>query len=146
MYPTDNPVLMKSTYNQHSFYNWKNKRFLIIEDDYVKYLLFQEMLSSAQVCLIRAISFNEAFEILARKPNFDLVIMNISMAGNDDCRKINHMKMLWPEIPLLAVTKNNECRKKNKPCFPVRCDMNISFNMDLHQLLETVNEMLNPVD
>jgi CheY-like chemotaxis protein len=143
----DNLILMNIKSDDPSpVFNWKDKRIIIVEDDYANYLLFQEMLSPAKVCLIRSVSYGEAFEMIYKRSSFDLAIVNINMSGNENCKAVNLMKLLWPDMPVLAISSCSDCKRSNKPCYPMGCDMMISFNVDSRQLMETVQEMFNPAN
>lgn len=126
-------------------FNWKDKKILLVEDDYVNYLYFNEMLSGAQVCLIRAISLQEAFDIIVTTSGFDLLIINTNIPGNENCRSIKRMKHLWPELQIIAVA-GCECKGRNKQCLPSACDMMLSYSMDEHDMRAAVNEMFDKVN
>ena len=126
-------------------FNWQGKKIMIVEDDYVNYLYFHEILSCAHACLIRAVSLQEAFDMLTSGNYFDLLIINTGMPGNENCRSIKRLKLLWPNLPLIALSDCG-CKFKNKRCNPVGCDTMISHNIDSNNLRMVVNEMFHPVN
>ena len=126
-------------------FNWKDKKILIVEDDYANYLFFHEMFTCAKACLIHAVSLQEAFDLVSLRPEFDLLIINTGIPGNENCKAIHRIKLFWPVLPVVAVA-GHECKARNKKCFPPGCDTLISFNVDSHELMITVNEMFYPVN
>ena len=128
-----------------SVYNWHDKHILIIEDDYANYLLFHEILTCAHACLIRAVSLQEAFDMLNSNTRFDLVIMNNSIPGNEYCRSLKRIKILWPHVRILAIA-GNDCDVRLNSCQTTGCDTLISKGIDSFELRTVVNEMLDPVN
>jgi CheY-like chemotaxis protein len=126
-------------------FNWHGRKILIVEDDYANYLFFDEILSCAQACLIRAVSLQEAFDMLVDGPKFDLLIINTGIPGNENCRSIKRIKLLWPDLRVIAITVC-ECKERNKQCVLSGCDTLISYNVDGHEMRVAVNEMLYPVN
>ena len=57
MYTHNNYINLNLLTNNHvkMDFNWKNKKLLIIEDDYASYLLLKEVLSDTEIKIIRAI-------------------------------------------------------------------------------------------
>src|SRR5512145_2691292 len=96
-------------------FNWHGKKILIVEDDYVSYLFFHEILSCSFACLIRAVSLQEPFDMLSSGTKFDLAIINTRIQGNEDCRSIKKIKMLWPFIRLIAIS-GCDCGERNRRC------------------------------
>jgi CheY-like chemotaxis protein len=146
MYKSDTQLMMTDRTEMPSQrFNWYGKKILIVEDDYANYLFFHEILSCAHACLIRAVSLQEAFDILASSPPFDLAIINTGILDNDDCRSLKKIKNLWPLIRIIAITGGN-CCGNNQKCDPSGCDTMISYNVDGIDVRLAVNDMLYPVN
>lgn len=128
---TDNPP--------HGF-NWRGKRILIVEDDYANYLFFHEMLADAQACLIRAVSLQEAYDMLSEVTRFDLLLVNNSIPGNENCRSVKKMKLLWPGLRIIAIS-GCESQERHSRCYPCGCDAVIDHHVDSYEMLTLVNEM-----
>ena len=105
-FDTINPMSLRDEVPVSAF-NWQGKKIMIVEDDYVNYLYFNEILSCTHVSLIRAVSLQEAFDMLTSGKRFDLVIINTGMPGNEECRSIKRLKLLWPNLPLIALSDVN---------------------------------------
>jgi CheY-like chemotaxis protein len=143
MYKFDTLYLMnKGSESPGLVYNWQGKKILIVEDDYVNYLFFHEILSFSYACLIRAVSLQEAFDMLASGNRFDLVIINTAIPGNENCRSVKRMKLLWPHIRVVAIS-GCECANR---CFPSGCDTMISRDIDSYDMRNMVNEMFYPLN
>jgi len=121
-------------------FNWKGKKILIVEDDYANYLFFHEILSCAGACLLRAVSIQEAYDMLISSTNFDLMIINTDMPGNENCRSVKRIKLLWPFLRVIAVG-GSYCTGKSRRCHPAGCDALISYHVDGHEMRMVVNEM-----
>ena len=131
---------------QSPVFNWLGKKILIVEEDYVSYLLFHEMLSSSYACLIRAVSLQETFDMLGSGMNFDLIIVNTNIPGNENCRSIKRLKLLWPHIRLIAISCNDCSAKSSRRCIPSGCDTMINLSIDSFAMCNVVNEMFYPVN
>jgi DNA-binding response OmpR family regulator len=138
-------IMNKKPYISMPVYNWRNKNILIVEDDYAAYLFFHEILSCTQACLIRAVSLQEAFDMLNADISFNLMIINTSIPGNEDCRSIKRIKLLWPDLRIIAVS-GCECKGRNMECHPSGCDTMIGSVVDGNDMRVVVNEMFNPVN
>lgn len=146
MYHPDTQLPMNRNYNSATpEFNWGDKKILIVEDDYANYLYFHEMLSGAQANLIRAVSLQEAFDIIAARSHFDLLIINTSIPGNENCRSIKRIKSLWPDLQIIAIA-GCECKERNRQCIPLGCDTMLSYNMDGLDMKTAVNEIFYPVN
>lgn len=126
-------------------FNWHDKKILIVEDDYANYLFFHEILSCAHACLIRAVSMQEAFDMLTSSTPFDLVIINTGLSGNENCRSLKRIKLLWPSVRIIAIG-GCDCKGNSRRCDPSGCDTMISYSVDGYDVRLAVNDMLYPVN
>jgi CheY-like chemotaxis protein len=126
-------------------FDWIGKKILIVEDDYANYLFFHEILSCARACLIRAVSLQEAFDILSANIQFDLLIINTGLPGNENCRSIKRIKLLWPSVRIIAIA-GCDCKVTNKTCHPSGCDTMMSYNVDSSDVRVVVDEMFYPAN
>ena len=145
MNPLDIQILtpMKSEM-PHPVFNWKGKRILIVEDDYVNYLYFHEILSGANACLIRAVSLQEAFDMITSAIRFDLLIINTSIPGNENCRSIKRMKMLWPDLRVIAIA-GCDCNGRNKNCYQAGCDTLVHQHIDCIEMMSAVDDLFSSI-
>lgn len=122
-------------------YDWKGKKILIVEDDYSSFLFFHELLSTTNVCIIRAVSLQEAFDLITSSLQFDILIVNTSLPGNENCRSVKRIKLLWPELRVIAIA-GSECKGRNRNCFPSGCDTLINYQKDGTEMLAAVDELI----
>jgi two-component system cell cycle response regulator DivK len=126
-------------------FNWRDKKILIVEDDYVNYLFFHEMLSCSFACLIRAVSVQEAFDMLTSGTTFDLLIINSCIPGNENCHAMKKIKLHWPMLPVIALS-SCDAKEKLERCNPAGCDTIINRNIDSTDMRLLVNELFFPVN
>jgi DNA-binding NarL/FixJ family response regulator len=130
------------TLESYSF-NWSNRQILIIEDDYVNFLYLRDVLTPSHAEIKRIFSLNEVLEQFISEYNFDLIILNTTISGNEDCRAISRVKAINPNIPVLAFA-DHECKIRSQKCMHTGCDIFISLRMDDDELLLTIDELLKP--
>ncbi len=123
-------------------YNWKNKKLLIIEDDYASFLLLKEILSDTNIKIIRAISLKQASEYLISDSRIDIIIININTCGNRIYKSISEIKRYSPYIPVIAITSQDSTDAESE-CIEAGCDTLIYRHIDMFQLLNTVDELLD---
>ncbi|TLF50590.1 response regulator [Halomonas urmiana] len=81
-------------------------RLLVVDDTESNRLLMRELLSDVGVAVTLAASGAEALS-LARQQRFDLVLMDIRMAGMDGLETTRALRQLggeWRRVPIVAVT------------------------------------------
>jgi CheY-like chemotaxis protein len=139
----DTQLLMNQESSQIVF-NWHGKKILIVEEDYVNYLFFHEILASSYACLIRAVSLQECFDMLGSGKQFDLILINSGISGNENCRSVKRIKLLWPHVRVIAISEK-DCKDLRK-CHNTCCDTIISQHNDSHDIRLVVNEMFYPVN
>ncbi len=88
----------------NSLPDWKNKRVLLVEDDKFAYMLLYKMLEKTGPGLVYADSGYKAIEIFNMDQDFDLVILDIQMPGMDGYQVLEQIKMIAPELPIIAQT------------------------------------------
>ncbi|WP_108446901.1 ATP-binding protein [Halomonas denitrificans] len=81
-------------------------RLLVVDDSESNRLLMRELLNEAGIAVTLAASGAEALS-LARQQRFDLVLMDIRMAGMDGLETTRALRRLggeWRRVPIVAVT------------------------------------------
>lgn len=79
-------------------------RILIVEDDEAQRALIEMMLAREGLGYETAANGIRALGLLARDPDFDLILTDIRMPGMDGQDFVQAMKRLYPRIPALAMT------------------------------------------
>jgi CheY-like chemotaxis protein len=112
-------------------FNWKNKTILVAEDEPANYMFLERIISSTNATLIRANNGAEAIQLATENRNIDLVLMDIYMPGIDGFEAAQKIRLIRPELPIVAQTcyeSQIEREKLEKACFDdfVRKPININ--------------------
>ncbi len=93
----------ESTMVKEEAFNWADKTVLIVEDEEINYIFFEEALIDTGINMLWAKNGKEAVDIFIDQ-DIDLVLMDIKMPemnGYDACDQIKEMN---PDVPVLAQT------------------------------------------
>ena len=85
-------------------FDWSSKTILIAEDEPANYLFIEKIVTPTQVNLIRAESGPEAIKFIKEFPQIDLVLMDIYMPGMDGFETTKQIRLIRPELPIVAQT------------------------------------------
>lgn len=77
---------------------------LIAEDDYINFLLLEELLSKNNYKVIRAMNGKEVVEIMNSVNDVKMVLMDIKMPYLDGFEVLEILKKKHPDIPVIAQT------------------------------------------
>lgn len=140
----NNYINLNSLTNNHvkMNFNWKNKKLLIIEEDYTNYLFIKEVLSDTKIKIIRAISLNQAREYLETEKLIDVIIMNIDICRNKISKSISEIKKYNAYTPVIAITGQDSTDSEIES-IEAGCDTFIYRHIDMFQLLNTIDELLD---
>jgi DNA-binding response OmpR family regulator len=122
----------------------KDKKILVIEDDHARFMFIQEMLLCVEVCIIRALSYREALELISAKQEYNLVIIDTGIADNENCKAIRRLKSAWPDLPVLAIA-GRECKGRVYNYCELSCDTMMCNNFGMDEFIETVTGLFYPV-
>ncbi len=99
---------------------WKDKLFLIVEDDPASSMLLEIILSKTGAKLLFAESGEKAIEIVRRTRGIDLILLDIKMNGINGLQAAVIIKGIAPKIPIIAQTACVVYGDKEK-CFQAGC-------------------------
>lgn len=114
------------------YYNWENKKILIVEDDYTSFLYFENLLKPTNVEVLHAENAEKGWEIYKEKKP-DIILMDIrleKMSGLELTQKIRQEDKNTPIIAQTAYAMSDD-RKK---CISVGCDDYITKPVDIETL------------
>lgn len=114
---------------------------LVAEDDDINFFFIHEMLSEFDVNIIRAISGDEAVEIVKSTPEIDIVLMDIRMPGLDGYQATKEVKSIRPDLPIIAQTAYAFSADKER-ALEVGCDDYISKPLDRKKLIALMSKYL----
>ncbi len=108
--------------------NKDEKKILYIEDDESNFQLIKRLLKNTDFKLVQAEDSLRGLD-LVKKQSFDLILIDINMPGLNGYETATRLKMLKPNIPLVALTANKIDRAKER-ALVAGCDgfINKPFN------------------
>lgn len=83
--------------------NWKNKAILIVDDDPISILLFEEFLADTEAIIFSAANSAEALEILKNHP-IDVILMDLQLEDISGFILTSRIRNIYPNIPIIAET------------------------------------------
>lgn len=83
------------------------KTILFIEDDYVNYLYFKELLKNSNSIYIRTISLSQAINILTNTGMVSLIILSASLSENKNNSVLRQIKSKYKNIPIITIIDDN---------------------------------------
>ena len=99
---------------KHHYTNYDNEIILIAEDDTINYMLLKKIIELKNHTVIRAKNGQEAVDICTENPNITLVFMDIKMPVLDGFQAYQKIKMIKPELPVIAQTAYSSFEDKEK--------------------------------
>lgn len=122
-------------------YKWKRKKILIAEDEELNFKLFFEIFKSTGVELTRASTGREAIDLFKKKPDFDLLILDLKMPELNGIDAFKEIQKLNSKVPAIAVTAYALQEDKLK-CLSVGFNEYLAKPFRKIEFLETVDKYL----
>lgn len=94
--------------------NYENEIILIAEDDNINFLLLKKIIESKNHTVLRAFNGQEAVNICAKNPDISLVFMDIKMPVLNGFEAFEQIKVLKPELPVIAQTAYSSFEDKER--------------------------------
>ena len=111
---------------------------LIVEDDEINTLYFEEILTNYDLDYILSKTGEEAVKEIKTNKNIDLVLMDIKLPNMDGYTATKEIKQFNPDIPIIAQTAHAMLEDKEN-ALNAGCDDYITkpiFEKDLIEMLE----------
>ncbi len=121
---------------QTEFY-WAGKRILIAEDNRVNFMILQKSLDKTFAEIVWAKDGQEAVEAFEQS-NFDIVLMDMQMPRLNGYEATKRIKLMKPEIPILAQTAS-ALFEDRKQIEEAGCDDFIPKPINFPKLLQKIN-------
>ena len=115
-------------------------RVLVIEDDYVSFLLLNEMLSSLDISVIRLNTLEEALQEKGLCQSVNLIIINISLTCTARIGAIECLRNIY-DVPVI-VADGNEQKGFRYEEMVEWADGVLSLSDDKDYFSETISDML----
>jgi PAS domain S-box-containing protein len=125
-----------------SYYHWKNKVILIVEDNELNSRLLQRMIEPSEAKLIFAKDGKPAIEACRDNPDIDLVLMDIQMPEMDGYEATRTIKAMHPGIPVIAQTAYAMTEERER-IIDAGCDDYLSKPIRQKDLFRILSKYLN---
>ncbi|RPH31231.1 MAG: response regulator [Bacteroidales bacterium] len=123
-------------------YNWKDKLFLIVEDDPASSMLLEIILSKTGAKLLFAESGEKAIEVVKRTRGIDIILLDIKMSGISGLQAAVLIKGISPSIPIIAQTACVVYGDKER-CLQAGCSGYIPKPIIADNLLEIIQNQFS---
>ncbi|MEE4198292.1 MAG: ATP-binding protein [Bacteroidales bacterium] len=127
--------------NQTHAYVWPEKTILIVEDAQISYELLTKFLKDSKVHCIHAENGEQAIELCQKKPDIDLVLMDIQLPMMDGLEATGRIKAFKPGLPVIAQTAN-AMDEDRQNILDAGCDDYIAKPINKYELLEKIDHYL----
>ena len=137
----DHENLLKPIEEMQTDFDWKNRSFLIVEDDKVSFKFLEGVFRKTGATIIHAENGLRAIEFCRTKPEIDIVLMDIQlpvMSGLDATRII---KAFRQNLPIIAQTANAMSDDKER-CLEVGCVDYVSKPINIGILFSKIDKYL----
>lgn len=123
-------------------YSWKDKLFLIVEDDPASSMLLEIILSKTGAKLLFAETGEKAVEIVKRTRGIDVILLDIKLSGINGIETAVLVKKISPNIPIIAQTACVVYGDKER-CIQAGCSAYIPKPIIADLLLEAIQNQFN---
>jgi len=117
-------------------------KILIAEDDLISYIYLQVFLGKYDIMVIHAENGKQAVEFVKNIPDINLILMDIRMPVMDGIEATRLIKMIRPDLPVIAQTADAFDEDKSR-ILSAGCDDYLVKPLHLQKLNELVNMYLN---
>jgi len=118
---------------------------LFIDDDYVNFLYFNELLKDTRFHFIRAISLLQALHILTVNNNICIIFLSNSISENQDNFIHKQIKSRYPEIEIITIIDNNNLKSEIE-ILKMQGDLYINMQIDQDQIMALISELTEEIE
>jgi PAS domain S-box-containing protein len=90
--------------SERAYEDWSTHELLVAEDMESNYLYIKELLAPTKINILRARDGFEAVELFENHPGISAVLMDILMPGLDGYEATTKIRLIRPDIPVVAQT------------------------------------------
>lgn len=128
--------------SNHREFGLKSKYVLVIEEDYVNFLLIEESISLLGGHVSRAINLNEATKAMSSISRVDLIIINNSLTSGHQNEIVHYLKEKY-SVPVVVLIDNNVEGNSRSQKVVDWVDCAVSINSVFDSISETFAELVN---
>lgn len=92
----------------------KEKSVLFIDDDYVNFLYYKEMISDIAPKIIRTISLQQAMQKLVCDADICLIVLSASLPDNHQNFALKYLKAQYPYIPVIILLSSHSRQSESE--------------------------------
>jgi PAS domain S-box-containing protein len=120
---------------------WKDKVFLVAEDDKYNSRIIEELLRNTGVTIVHAWNGKEVLEKIRSDVRFDLILMDIRMPVMNGLVAAQEIRKSFPDIIIIAQTAYANEEDKHL-CIEAGCNDFVSKPIDKKQLFNTIRKYI----
>jgi PAS domain S-box-containing protein len=120
---------------------WKDKMFLVAEDDKYNFRIIEEMLRITGARIVHAWNGKEVLEKMESPVKFDLILLDIRMPVMNGLITAREIRKTYPDIVIIAQTAYTNEEDKLL-CIDSGCNDYVSKPIDKNQLLKIIRKYI----
>lgn len=125
----------------YSHKDLEGRSILYIDDEYVNYLYFSELLSETGATILRAYSLHQAIIRIRSEHQLCLVMISASANKRMSNQIVSRIRQIAPNIPMIGIIGNDD-NEESESFLKIGCDLYLNRYIDNIHLIEIVNELL----
>ncbi len=119
----------------------RGARFLFVDDDYVNFLFFSELLSDTGIIFYRAYTITKTLQVLQKEKDISLVAVSASITRQTPYDIIHLIKSEFPSMPVITIIGEKNPVIEHA-CQEAGSDLFLSRYVDKHNLIEALAEIV----
>ena len=116
-------------------FDFSDKVVLVVEDNQISFKLIDAVLRQVKTNVVHAPDGLKAIEVCTTDAHFDLVLMDMQMPEVDGLEATRRIKMIRPELPILATTANTY-DETAQACREAGCDAFLTKPLQFRKMFE----------
>lgn len=123
-------------------YEWRDKTFLIVEDDEISLIFLKEIFEDTGVNIIHAGTGRQAVNQFKAHPGIDLVIMDLQLPKLSGFDATKQIKQINPDVPVIAQTAF-AMKGDRERAMDAGCDDYVTKPLDFDHFMQLINSHLS---
>jgi len=130
-----------------SLQHLEKKRILVVDDNFTNRTILRVQLEHWKMLPVMACAADEALHILTCQPDFDLVLTDMHMPGQDGLELTKKIKKLYPHLPVMLLSSiGNDMDKEDKGLFSAVLTKPVKQNVLCSHILDNFRVEITPRD
>lgn len=134
------PKKIENEYLETNIRKGKGK-ILIVEDDWISAKYLSKLFCNTDIFVILAENGEQAVDLVKNTPDIDLVFMDVRMPIMDGLEATKQIKLIRPNLPIIAQTAYALSEERNK-ILSIGCDDYLSKPIERKKILELLDKYL----